>query len=476
MIFRLSLIAFFLVITQPAMALITIISFGPESYSRAEGRIFGDITLSTNIIYGGLSGTCDNPVSNSVCNSCASNLSTGACNTRRIHDNLNFIVTFTSDTAGQILVTDDINPGQTPPQANLTFSGFASGVVVPANTTISIQIPWSEICTKVFKAASCDESAVFTAPTRRRIRIGIDAGVSTGNPPAINPIGNGTLEEGEFSNEVEISMAKLSGATTDLCISGSSDPAVGACNFTAYPGDSKVFVENVRTDCSFPNVPDSSAQIQALKVYYQLATEGSPDKTSPSTDLLVGNTSQSCVNGVKAISLEKNEVTGLQNNTQYRFAVGVVDQANNVGLITQHNDALAIDDNSECYNDEWQNNCHFAEPQEVFGLIQDEFDCFITTAAYGTPFKPKVQTFREFRNRYLKTNSLGRSIISFYYSNSPPMASWIRSHPHRQAITRFVLWPFWLFAHLSLHYPMILLAAIMALVSGFILTKKGRAE
>ena len=49
-------------------------------------------------------------------------------------------------------------------------------------------------------------------------------------------------------------------------------------------------------------------------------------------------------------------------------------------------------------------------------------DCFIATAAFGTPFAADLFYLRSFRNHVLSQFRLGRSFINFYNTHSPPVA------------------------------------------------------
>jgi len=67
--------------------------------------------------------------------------------------------------------------------------------------------------------------------------------------------------------------------------------------------------------------------------------------------------------------------------------------------------------------------------------------CFIATAAYGSLMKPHVKILREFRDRFLLTNSIGKSFVKFYYKYSPPMADFIAEHANLKTIVRVGLLP-----------------------------------
>ncbi len=457
MILRLLPLILTLLVPLSSVAEITLIDFNRNTYSRAEGTFFNTINLQSNIIYGGLSGTCDG-ASTSVCDSCATLDTTanpiGSCNRRRVHDALQLQVTVRSDTGGQIAVTNGVSAdlNQTP----LDFTTNAPPILDEAGGEFTVFIPWSEICIKVFGMANCDAPLSDTASAQRELRIGV---ASSGSQ----------LSSGEYLPNLFIALGKLDSGETDLCTSAGTGTFAGACNFVAYPGDKKIFLEQVRTDCGFPNLSGSAADVRSIRVYYKELADGDLDHPSqlPGTftdvkDILVSNSGGTCTNSTKLITLDENEVDGLTNDTSYRFAIGVVDEAENVGFVTQHNN-LALDDKSDCFagsEDEWPLNCHAATPSDVLGLIEKEFDCFITTAAYGTPFRPKVEVFRQFRNQYLETNWVGSKVIDFYYEHSPQVAYWMRNHPNSKPVVRAMLWPLWAFAKACLTHPYWVLACL----------------
>jgi hypothetical protein len=67
--------------------------------------------------------------------------------------------------------------------------------------------------------------------------------------------------------------------------------------------------------------------------------------------------------------------------------------------------------------------------------------CFIATAAFGSHLHPQVQILRNFRDHYLQTNPLGRSVVALYYRISPPLADLIAQHELMRGATRLALAP-----------------------------------
>jgi len=67
--------------------------------------------------------------------------------------------------------------------------------------------------------------------------------------------------------------------------------------------------------------------------------------------------------------------------------------------------------------------------------------CCVATAAYGTPMAEELQILREFRDEYLLTNPVGKSLVEFYYKVSPPIAEFITEHPSLKPAARAGLAP-----------------------------------
>ena len=78
------------------------------------------------------------------------------------------------------------------------------------------------------------------------------------------------------------------------------------------------------------------------------------------------------------------------------------------------------------------------------GLLSDDkgnSDCFIATAAYGTPFDPKINVLRNWRDDSLRNFSLGRLFIRIYYFTSPPVANVVAKSGFLRSCVRVVISP-----------------------------------
>jgi|GEM_PF-5075581 len=82
----------------------------------------------------------------------------------------------------------------------------------------------------------------------------------------------------------------------------------------------------------------------------------------------------------------------------------------------------------------------FSETANYFYSFSYE-DCFIATAAFGSPLEPSVLLLRQFRDQYLLTNSPGRLAAGLYYRFSPPLARIIHKNELLKETVRCLLKP-----------------------------------
>lgn len=90
--------------------------------------------------------------------------------------------------------------------------------------------------------------------------------------------------------------------------------------------------------------------------------------------------------------------------------------------------------------DGYENESAFSNSAIAEGIdISSGGGCFIATAAYGTALAPEIEVLRDFRDRYLMKNLLGRVFVGLYYRLSPPVASYIERHEGLKTATRILI-------------------------------------
>ena len=75
------------------------------------------------------------------------------------------------------------------------------------------------------------------------------------------------------------------------------------------------------------------------------------------------------------------------------------------------------------------------------GLKSSTSNCFIATAAYGTPFNSDIDVLRKWRDDVLARSKGGRFFMRQYYRLSPPIAEAISRHETAKSAVRAALRP-----------------------------------
>ena len=91
--------------------------------------------------------------------------------------------------------------------------------------------------------------------------------------------------------------------------------------------------------------------------------------------------------------------------------------------------------------------------------------CFIATAAYGSYFENHVKILREFRDKVLLTNELGKRFVKLYYTYSPAIATNIAQNEYAKMGIRVVLTPVVYLIKYPLYSLILLLLGIALLIN-----------
>ena len=145
-------------------------------------------------------------------------------------------------------------------------------------------------------------------------------------------------------------------------------------------------------------------------------------------------------------------VTGLENGEEYSFAVSARTQPVYYLALTAV-DSTANQNESD-YSAEVSialgdvidgelSNTLTAIPDEVvpYPDLPDKGGCFVATAAFGADWVAEVQVLRQFRDRYLITNTAGRAFVGWYYRHGPIAAAYLERNAEYKALVRALLWP-----------------------------------
>ncbi len=181
-------------------------------------------------------------------------------------------------------------------------------------------------------------------------------------------------------------------------------------------------------------------------------------------------------------------LTGLVNDTTYYIYVTAVSQALNYIAVTAiDNTSTSSDSPGVSYESDYSSEVtagsgatlesapsnmlsNFPEALVAYpNLPNTSQGCFIATAAYGFYSAPQVQALRNFRDRFLQTNTLGNAFVDWYYTHSPAVAAWLNEHPQYKPLVRAALLPVIGMALFMTQTSQALKIALMMLVLCFIL-------
>ena len=417
----------------PATAAVTVSAV--ERASIVEGS--GTATIT---VYGGVAGDtnrCNTVASDSLCDNCRL-LSTEtvpnadadqylqACNNRRIHPDLQLVISLSSDAIdGRATVTNsDGNTAIAPVSAPLTLAKGTTGQIV---------LRWGDLCSRVISldTNSGGEGATQCAPVNGHASASLRVGISSDGDDLLNA----ATDEYRTMTVIVRGTSGVSLATD--CDDVATDSRI--CYFEMGPGDEKAVVRTLQKPDgnSFPTGTNTTYKF--LRFLFDAQGFNFVHLGSSYVDLPVEAADTTTFN------VSPRRIEGLVNDQPYYFKIAAVDAAGNVGLYN------GKDTDTDCQYavNPLDTTCRVVTPSEVVGVL-DKTNCFIATAAYGSPFASELNVLRDFRDQILMTTSLGRALVRGYYAASPAMARFILQNDTLRDLTRKALVPFVWFAGISL--------------------------
>lgn len=409
-----------LFISSSSFATMTLVSI-----SGASNQDISDATKPK--IYGGFAGTCTAGMDGtSTCDSCTGADIGGSklwpCNKTNAYVNLNLVVRTAFQGAAGTSPSPFVKIGDN----KLTT---ITQTIEDGGTVLNTQIPWGALCGEASGDANCKTNF------NKEVVIGID---TTAN-------GSTTTESLSFtviSRFVDTSAAGTEWFYTDCNTTASADNS-GFCHFKAYPGDGKIYADELVISATKLATPVAGLEYSNLVFF----TEAEQTTGEAETTILARLSNASTyynvsVNKSADPPVADDRITGLDNGVHYCTVMANQDTTGIISFFTPipGTPGSPVTVAELC-----------TTPSEVIGLLDDKH-CFIATAAFGSDMAPEVQSFRDFRNKFLLSHSWGRSFVKFYYKHSPYYANLIAESEVSKGLVRVGLWPLLFFARMSVAF------------------------
>lgn len=405
-------------------------------------------TTAAPTVYGGIvgdpnAGGCATPSTTSTCNNCVYQPGTDlACNKTRVHDTLIMRIEFTvtAEVTGTLHFGYSVSGGNTVAFASTDYTG-TTGTLSKGSTGF-IEVPWEVLCDVATGLGNCSVADEVNPAV-------LYVNVENNTTPTWSNAANINLQVIGEDDSITLDTHIID------CASGNGTD--GICSFEASPGDEKVYIDNLSLD-------NGCSGFTKARVFFSAAGFADATYGGDSVDL---DLDTNCA--------PKGEwfTEGLVNETPYFFRISVVDIAGNnmkltdipggasssLAACTVNVAPVGFADDDACTT--------IATPGLVNGLLPEDLNCFIATAAYGAHYDAKLKILRQFRNTFLQTTAWGREFIHFYYKHGPVGAKFIAQHETLRQITRVALLPVVGFAWMSMHYgvsgTMIILLTLIVL-------------
>lgn len=390
---RILLIILLTFFTLNLQAKVTITSI--SGASNEEDIDLSDDAESTLQVLAGVSGISRCPVgTTTTANTCNSG-DRSACNFKTTCSGTLLSINMSSDnTSGRVILFNDEDD-----TVIYTYTtSYNSG------SSFNAQVAWSTICQNAFQNTNCTN---INALGSKVLKLGVDSN-------------NDGVPDDAISIKFGVhGIATNAGAS----LAGGAGIPSGVDDYRLFPGDEKAYLEelNALVDYNITGAGD----IVGLSAFFTPGDCTTPLAATNSVDNYLID-----LNDEKEVEDDGVIDAGMSNDTTYLVMFGFRDAAGNIGAFK--------DLTANCVNDQ-----HTVMPREVYGLLENNQNCFISTAAFGSRLNSKVVTFRKFRDEVLRKFSLGDQFVKFYYKHSPPIANVIKEHESLRFITRMALWPVW---------------------------------
>ncbi len=208
---------------------------------------------------------------------------------------------------------------------------------------------------------------------------------------------------------------------------GGDDGGWGHCSPHPLTGVTDLAIEGlsfdkVRVTYTVPTQTDPEFMLSKVRVHLLTGETPLTEDRLPAAQLPMFTVVQDAGPGQRGVL----DVEQLWGNYTYQIGLTYQDKCGNTSAVA----STAITTDAQKF-------------QQVEGF------CFLATAAYGAAWVGQVQALRWFRDAYLKTSPVGRDMVRFYYTYSPPLARIVHHQPVLRGMVRVVVQPIADMARLS---------------------------
>ncbi len=205
---------------------------------------------------------------------------------------------------------------------------------------------------------------------------------------------------------------------------------------------------------NYSTTTNATLTIGGISDAFSVTTQSAPPDMTPAQFIFTDQTDVALSTVITSNSIT---VTGITSTTPISITGGTY--SINGGPYTSADGTVNPDDTVTVQQTSSESYSTTTDATLIIGGISDTFSvttisgssggggggggggCFIATAAFGSPLAGQVEILRQFRDRYLLTNDLGRKFVSWYYLSGPAAANYIKDKPLVKAAVRLALYP-----------------------------------
>ena len=267
----------------------------------------------------------------------------------------------------------------------------------------------------------------------------------TPEPFTFNDQVDAPLSTGIMSNTITVSGIS---SPTPISITGGTYSINGGTyvNTVGTVNNNDTITVQVTSAGNYATKTDATLTIGGLSDTFSVTTLAAPADMTPDQFIFDDQTDVSLSTGIMSNTIT---VSGISSPAPISITGGTYSinggaYVNTVGTVN-NGDTVAVQlISSGSYSTRTETTLTIGGVSDTFSVTtKDEEDdnCFIATAAFGSPLAAQVKILRQFRDKYLLTHALGRKFVSWYYRNGPVAASWIKDKPLAKGIVQTALYP-----------------------------------